>query len=440
MKRLATIGCLLLLFGGPPRCVAEGTAVELTTTAGEQIRGELLRVDDESVVLRNAPISEAPTADILRIAVLTSIRDRAGSRFQPLGVAWLADGGRLRPVGWQAGDDWLGLRLRDAASPLALTLDDLAVFVKPAVGASASADEAARSLSELASATGTDVLAVADPKSPGSPPASIEGKIESLSSEGVAFRFGQQSGTVRWDRIVGIAMAPIGASRSRDRIDDPSRPAVDVETVAGDRLPGDAVRYGTGEVTLLRGAGAIAFPASAIRVIDWSNRRVAYVHDWRLVDYGRPAQQSVRGRQSVPASAPSVIRMSGLPTLAIDRSLDEGSLTLDRGSSDGRADRPQRFDHGLAIRGPVFATFALPVDSQRVVALVGIAPSAVGDAVVSLWADGNELDRLRVRAGEAPKELDAEVSGVGSLTFVVEQGDDLDIGDIVHFADLRVVR
>ena len=55
-------------------------------------------------------------------------------------------------------------------------------------------------------------------------------------------------------------------------------------------------------------------------------------------------------------------------------------------------------------------------------------------------ADGGPLFESELKGGEAPRELDLDVTDVKLLTLFVDFGKELDIGDRVAFGDAKLIK
>lgn len=395
------------------------------------LAGALVALDETRATIRVAaepsPV-EVAIADLLLIewdrptAGQADALARPTRSFGAIGGLWFGDGGRVAATGWEASADGLVVTSEQIDTPLAVGVDEVRAFVKPAIRIDPGVVETAgQELMELSAATRADVLSIIDRENPSAAPTSVEGQVESLNAQGIGFRFGEQRGLVPWTRIAGFALAPLEREPDATRIDDPARSAVVVTTTDGSQVPGDDVEMVADVLTLTRGERSVRLPIASARTIDWRSRKVAYADRWRLLSC---------------AALESSLAAPG-PKIAINQSLAGGPLEVATPGPDASRRRSQEYDHGIVLRGPCRCVFRLPTDTRSVRAVVGVAPRKVGDAVVTMRVDDAVVDSFRVAAGDPPHDLHVDAVGATTLTIVVESGANLDVGDIVHFADLR---
>jgi hypothetical protein len=98
--------------------------------------------------------------------------------------------------------------------------------------------------------------------------------------------------------------------------------------------------------------------------------------------------------------------------------------------------------HGVVVRPQCRATYALPRAFDWFECTLGIEDGAGrhGDAEVAFALDGDEVRRLRVRAGQPPTAIRLDVRGKKTLTLIVDFGAGLDLGDHVAFGSARLWR
>ena len=102
----------------------------------------------------------------------------------------------------------------------------------------------------------------------------------------------------------------------------------------------------------------------------------------------------------------------------------------------------QAFRRGLALHSRSDILYRLPDKFRRFVALVGI-DDAVGDAghvEFRILGDGRTLFEGTLAGSDDPLPLQIDIDGVRELQFVVDFGDDLDVGDCLSLGDARVIK
>lgn len=100
------------------------------------------------------------------------------------------------------------------------------------------------------------------------------------------------------------------------------------------------------------------------------------------------------------------------------------------------------FDSGVALRSRGEVRLALPPRARRLKGWIGLDPLAAraGSAEVQVMADERTVWSGVVDGMTRPVELNGALLGERALTLRVDYGDNLDAGDQVHFADLRVIQ
>lgn len=103
----------------------------------------------------------------------------------------------------------------------------------------------------------------------------------------------------------------------------------------------------------------------------------------------------------------------------------------------------ESFDYGIAVKGGTRMVFPLQGRYSRLEGWVGFSPDAPLDGQVNLIisGDGKQVLQqvLKHEAGQ-PLRLDLDMTEVRRLTIYVGYQDGRNIGDIVHFCDLKVSR
>lgn len=100
------------------------------------------------------------------------------------------------------------------------------------------------------------------------------------------------------------------------------------------------------------------------------------------------------------------------------------------------------FDDGVALRSQGEVRLALPSTPRRLKGWIGLDPVAAraGSAEVRVLADERTVWSGLVDGTTRPVELNEALHGERTLTLRVDYDDNLDAGDQVHFAELRVIQ
>ncbi|MDX1969649.1 MAG: NPCBM/NEW2 domain-containing protein [Planctomycetaceae bacterium] len=161
---------------------------------------------------------------------------------------------------------------------------------------------------------------------------------------------------------------------------------------------------------------------SAVRSIDFSAGRVLYL-----------SSQEPRDLEHVPYFGPGGDWPYQRDRNLFGRPLKVGTRT---------------FSRGLALHSKTRLIYRIGGDYRRLAAIVGIDPElqpnaepAINNARLIIRGDKKVLFDADVRAGDPPLPLDLPVANVIELEILVDFGQaNLDIGDRVHFGDLKVLK
>ncbi len=188
--------------------------------------------------------------------------------------------------------------------------------------------------------------------------------------------------------------------------------------------------------------GSLRLPASAIQQVDYSSGRLLYLSDLEPVrsEWRRPPGTFVADPRFM-----GLARDRGFYSPELELEYPASSLSADESTSAG-IPRRKAFKKGLALRSYIEQTYRIPQGFTRFRATAGIDPrtQATGHVELRVLGDGRELFKRSIRGGEAPVELECEVTGLKELTIVVDFGadDPLDMGagDNLHLAGARLTQ
>ncbi|MBM3891569.1 MAG: hypothetical protein FJ388_20850, partial [Verrucomicrobia bacterium] len=237
----------------------------------------------------------------------------------------------------------------------------------------------------------------------------VEGILQSLDENRVVFRWQETEREIPLTLAAAIALAG-------------SRPPVAPrETLAavhgrdGSCLVG-AVRSWTAEsITLDSPAlGAVTMPLDGVAVLDAIWGRSVFVSDLE------PATVNEAGYYGTKFPWRRNASVSG------------GPLML----------RGHVFERGLGVHSRSSLTYRLDKKFSLLTGMIGLndGASALGHAEFVVRGDGKELFRTAMAAGEAPKPLRVNVSGMEKLELLVDFGRNEDTGDHADWAELRLVK
>lgn len=103
----------------------------------------------------------------------------------------------------------------------------------------------------------------------------------------------------------------------------------------------------------------------------------------------------------------------------------------------------RQFASGIAIKGGTRMVFPLEGRFTRLQGIYGFSPEAPLDGLIELVlkGDGNDLyRRVLDNRQDQPQPVDIDIRDVGRLTIEVRYHDGRNIGDVIHFCDLKVSR
>lgn len=372
--------------------------VQLTTTDGQVIRGELHSIAPEIVVHAAAQEHRFAWEELLSLRPVATAEPASPSAAQAPMRFMLTDGSEFGGRIDSSESGALVVRLAEEQS-CKLSLDALAAIV------TASADDAARRILADTRAE-PDRLEDVAVVMRGPRPITIRGSALRLDAAGIRFLWRERELPLPWDRLAGIVLA---------------RPAAAVSAVAVRLRNGDTF---TGRI--------IAGDATSVRLRSRTFENLEL--PWARIDHIESLRARALFLSAVePASFESESVLGRAWPLAVDRTLTGRPIRL--------GGRP--FERGLTMHSRARAVYEIGGVFRSLAAHVGIAEDAgpLGDAAVRVVGDGRTLwEAPSVRAGQPPLELAVDVSGVRTLELIVDYGSGLDLGDHVVWANARLTQ
>ena len=265
----------------------------------------------------------------------------------------------------------------------------------------------------------------------------VEGTAGAISRESVSFTTDGRTANAPRDRLVGIAYFHAGG---RDLVN----PLAVLLTVNGSRLFIKSLRRGKPElqedprsffVQTICG-DALQLRPNEIAKIDFGAVRYQYLSrlvpstiEWNPIFYN----QAIYEYQAT------------LNGPRFDESYLNQPLILDFSQPGKRADPAEKieYQHGIAMKGGTRIVFQLESQYSRLQGVCGFSPDAPQDGFVELaiLGDGKNLYRqVFDNRTDVPRSLDINLRGVNRLTLQVGYHDGRNIGDILHFCDVKVTR
>ena len=121
-----------------------------------------------------------------------------------------------------------------------------------------------------------------------------------------------------------------------------------------------------------------------------------------------------------------------------DRSIEDNPIRLQHPEKSS----PQTYRKGIGTQSYSELEFANTNQFERFQAITGIdvETQGRGDCQMSVYADGIKLWSQRVTAETPPQKVDVDISGMASVTLVVEPGEQFDLADHANWADAKFVK
>jgi len=266
----------------------------------------------------------------------------------------------------------------------------------------------------------------------------VEGQIDLVGEDAVRFETGDRVAEAPLDRVAGLVWFH---AAGREFVN----PTALLTTVSGSRLFLRSLRLATDHLneadsrwySIETVCGArFDLPGSQIANIDFSAVRSQYLSDlvpstieWDPLFYTEEIYQYLA-------------RLNGP---RFDESFQRSTLRLSvPGESGGRkTSQLKSFAKGIAVKGGTRMVFALDGQYATLQGVCGFDPEAPLDGFVEVIfaGDGRELDRhILNNTAPQPEVIDVSIAGVQRLTIQVKYHDGRNIGDVLHFCDLRVSR
>ncbi len=401
---------------------ASAQIVQVTTIAGEEIRGVLAAWTSTGVVVGLPADAEAPRREISGEQLLRLVWDEHPAPLSGPHVL-LRDGTRLpiqdfEATGRQArltSPLWSGTRTLPAEQLQRVQLID------------AGEDSLAQRLNDLLPKG--DVLAIKKKRS---------GKIDYLSGVIGDVTAGQVD--FKWDgERIPVKRSKVAALAYFNR--QPSGKASAtcwLTTVSGAQLPvteleADAEKLDESRLQLTLANGwNLELPLADVVEADFSAGKLAYLSDLE------PVQQVWTPHIGLPAGA-ELIAQYGAPRR--DQSFTGSALTLAwPAETSHQPARLEVYQKGLALRSRTELRYRLPAEMRRFRCWAGLDPATAeqGNVTLSISTEQQLLWEGEIAGGAAPVALQLELEGAHELHLVVDYGKNSDFGDRLHLVQARV--
>jgi len=380
---------------------AERAQAVVTTLDARQIRGPVVEVTDEAVVVQaEGPRQRLAREDVARIrfAEVRDVLDRPGAA-----VVVTRTGGCLAAENLRLAKGDVTFRTRSLGA-VRLPLSAVDRVLLPRVRESAGQLEQ-RFREARREVAGKDVFYVREEDAL----LSVRGVLEGMDHRDIHFTWRESKRRMPRADVAIIDAAPAGAA--------PAAPAGAIALADGSRVGFRSLRMDATTVTAeLAALGRRELPRTAVAAVEFHSDRVvplSSLEPVKVVEYG--FFDKVFPHRVGRAVSGGPLRMGG-------RTYEQG-LGL-------HSTCELHYDLGGRYR--VFVTMAGIDDAVR----------PRGDAALTVLGDGKELlAPLRLRGQDAAKRVRVEVEGVKRLVVRVGFGEDgLDVADHVDLADARLIR
>lgn len=395
----AWVRVALVVIGGIAAPLRAAT-VQALRVDGTTVQGEWAGCPDATgVSIRTAEgMERIAFDDLARVSFASSAKPPEGSI-----VFLLADGGRLN--GELVGDALEAVVTRTVLGDVVpIAFDRLAAiqFVRGG-DAFAKAGELFESALQ-ARLPAQDVLITRGPEDT----KSLRGRLETLDAENGSFAFGDKPRTFQTDKIFGIVFAT-GANKQ------PVFP-VTVELSDGSIVSGAIERADAESLKVATSIGPVVeMKVGEVMNFRVRSPRVVYISDLT------PTAERTEGM----LHRPWPVRK--------DRSVSAAPLSMA-----GRV-----FDKGLGVHSKTELDYSVGGAYESLVATIGIddAVRPSGSVLFRVLGDGKVLFDSDVLTGQdPPRDVKVGVTGVNTLTLIVDYGDGLDLSDHADWGGVRLLK
>lgn len=404
-------GVGLAIFATAGLAPAEPPAPDVVETRGAPVAGRVVSIDlEQGLVVEGATRVVVPFAEALSVR-LSDRRAVPAPRGPKSGEVLLTDGSRFPYEAFEPAGNEVRFSLGGGAG-LSAPLREIVWWRR------GDWSEPPPTMDEA-----SDVLVVRRPDGERTP---LSGAVLEVTAVGVRFAVGgaedEEPALAPWRRVAALVLFHGGPPKPGSE-----SPAIGLRS--GGRIVTPELTLVDGQFAWRRGAA----PRGAAASVDLGRGRVQAVSALDLV--------ASSWRPSHPGDADGA---SG--GRALDAALGGGPLTLRVPDPRAPSRWPlvaviERFERGVALRSQGELRFELPAGAGRLRGLVGCDPATrdAASAEVTVATERGALWSGVVDGDTRPIHIDAPLDGAQTLTLRVEYGENLDSGDNIHFADLRVI-
>lgn len=236
----------------------------------------------------------------------------------------------------------------------------------------------------------------------------LRGRVERLGQDEVAFRFGGKSRTAKFDRLFGVVFATGPAIIQT--------PPAFVQLTSGSVIGGRIAQADASSLSIDASFGAqLALPLASIASIVLSSDLVVYLSDLPIANEHREGL----------LHRPWPVRF--------DENLRGDPIRIG-----GR-----NFERGISCHSKTELTYELPEPFAALAATIGldnfVRPR--GSVVYRVTGDGRTLyDSGLITGRDEPQDILVDITGVKTLTLIVDYGEGLDMADHANWGGVRLIR
>ena len=257
----------------------------------------------------------------------------------------------------------------------------------------------------------------------------MEGIVGDISDAHVQFEFDGEQIPVKRGKVVGVIYY-----RPRTEELPPARCVVHL--VDGSRLAArETNNQSTGLMVTTSAGFARLVPWDAIDWVDFSAGKVTYLSDLE------PLKVDWAPLVGLPDSAKQA-KAFGMPRF--DRGFYGESLRLEFHAADSshQTSEARSFAKGIAARSRSELVYRVPPGHSAFRAWAGINPQFFeqGHVRLAVFGDGETLLQADIDGRRPPLEINVPIFGVRRLRLLVDYGENLDFGDVLHLADAQFTK
>ncbi len=410
-----TLCCAItvLTFSIAPKLSAD--PVVLTTSDGSEVTGEFAGWTSSEISLTTAGETRSyPTKELLEVR-----RHEAPSAdLQTTPMIELVDGSRFAISEFTLTDRVATIRTPLDENPLTIPAEQVR-FVQFLPAASQSQAWQREVL------TG-DILVIT--KKDSAETETLSGVINNIDTDKVEFTWEGDTIPVKRAKIAGLGFYQAGTQAVAE-------PMCWMALASGAKLAASKIEQKNEELQVTTTVGLdLRVPLADVASADYSVGKLSYISDME------PLVSKWTSLVELPATAES-IRNYGAPRRNI--SFGGSPLTLLWPSdAAGGSERLTTYNKGLALRSRSELEYRLPNSMRRFVATAGIDPQMVsqGNVLLTIETDGEVVFTETIAGDLPPKEIDIDVTGKQRLKIAVDYGENLDLGDLLHLVEARLVK